>query len=118
MEKNPPYTNHPEQNWVQQLKKILLAGVGAIALAEKEIEQFIKKAIHNGSIRPEEGEEILQEVRSFQQPPPTEKNTSSHSLLEERIEHILHQLQLPTQEELQQLNQQLEQILKRLESLT
>ena len=48
-------------------RKVLLAGIGAVALAQEEIEDFVNKLVERGEIAEKDGKKLVREVMDKRQ---------------------------------------------------
>lgn len=50
-----------QEPWFYQFKKVLLAGMGAVAMAQEEMEGFVGKMVEKGEIAEQEGKKLVKE---------------------------------------------------------
>lgn len=94
----------------QLLRKIVLAGVGAMALATDEGEELINRLVERGQIAQEEGRKLVQEMRAKGQ-------ESFGASLDARIEKALDRLNVPTKKEVEELSKSIEALSKKIDAL-
>lgn len=126
LEKNP---------MVVAAHKVLLAGIGAAALAQEEIEDFINRLIERGSIAESDGrrmakdildkrrkqmeragekvQDVAEEVRSSV----TEGPKKLADDLEQRIEGVLTRMNIPTKEEVETLTSKITALTHKVDEL-
>lgn len=94
------------------ISKVINLGFGALIVTKENVEELIDEMVKKGEIRKEEAKaqvnELLKKVSSSRQ--------EIVSMIEKIVENVLHKLDIPTRNELQQMQKKLEEIIKRLES--
>ncbi|MFN3531254.1 MAG: phasin family protein [Candidatus Brocadia sp.] len=94
------------------ISKVINLGFGALIVTKENIEELIDEMVKKGEIRKDEAKaqvnELLKRVSSSKQ--------EIVSMIEKIVENVLHKLDIPTRNELQQMQKKLEEIIKRLES--
>lgn len=94
------------------ISKVINLGFGALIVTKENVEELIDEMVKKGEIRKEEAKaqvnELLKKVSSSKQ--------EVVSMIEKIVENVLHKLDIPTRNELQQMQKKLEEIIKRLES--
>jgi polyhydroxyalkanoate synthesis regulator phasin len=87
-------------------RKIMLAGVGALALTEEKVESVIQELIKKGELTEEEGKKTLAELR--------EKISQNKRELQEQIrrgvENALKKMGYASREEMKGLEQRIEEL--------
>ena len=95
-------------------RKVLLAAIGAVALAQDEIEDFINKLVDRGEIAEKDGKRLLKEIM--------EKRADQKGRLEEqlnkRIEQMFIKLNIPTKSDIESMNSRIAELTKKIEELT
>lgn len=91
-------------------RRILLAGVGAAALAQDEIEDFVAKLVERGEIAEKDGKKLLKEIM--------EKRKGDAATFEGRVsskvEELLKHMNIPTREDIDRLNEKLASLEQKL----
>ncbi|NUO09383.1 MAG: phasin family protein [Candidatus Brocadia sp.] len=94
------------------LNKVINLGFGALIVTKENIEELIDEMVKKGEIKKDEARaqvnELFKKVSSSKQ--------EIVSMIEKIVENALHKLDIPTRNELQQMQKKLEEIIKRLES--
>ena len=52
-------------SWFDMARKIMLAGVGALVLAQEEIECFVSKLVERGELAEKEGTQLIQDMKEW-----------------------------------------------------
>jgi polyhydroxyalkanoate synthesis regulator phasin len=94
------------------INKVINLGFGALIVTKENVEELIDEMVKKGEIKKDEAKaqvnELLKKVSSSKQ--------EIVSMIEKIVENVLHKLDIPTRNELQQMQKKLEEIIKRLES--
>jgi poly(hydroxyalkanoate) granule-associated protein len=80
-------------------RKVLLAGIGAVALAQEEIEDFVNKLVERGEIAEKDGRKLVNEVMDKRKRG-TEK---AEDILARRVQEILARMNVPTKADIEVL---------------
>ncbi len=94
-------------------RKILLAAIGAAALAQDEIEDFVNKLVERGEIAEKDGKNLMQEVleRRKRAMRVGEAEGSKH------VQEILGHLGVPSKQDVEALGDKIAELTKRVEEL-
>ncbi len=111
-------TGRPERGpFAEAVRKVLLAGIGAVALAQEEIEEFVQKLVERGELAEADGKKVVKDVLERQKKLFKEEARKAEGLLDRRIEAILNRLNLPTREEFAALNERIAELTHKIEEL-
>lgn len=101
--RNRETANSESNNWSNQLRKVLLAGVGAVVLAQEEIEDFVEKLVKKGEMAEKDGKKLLADILSRRKKEVTREVASLETDLHSRIENVLHRVKLVSKKDVDQL---------------
>lgn len=94
------------------ISKAINLGFGALIVTKENVEELIDEMVKKGEIGKDEAKTQVNEL--------FKKLSSSKqeivSMIEKIVENVLHKLDIPTRNELQQMQKKLEEIIKRLQS--
>ena len=94
-------------------RKILLAAIGAAALAQDEIKDFVDKLVERGEIAEKDGRKLMKELR--------EKRRKRFGRLEEmshkHIQEALDRMNVPSKKDVDELNAKLSELTRKIEEL-
>jgi poly(hydroxyalkanoate) granule-associated protein len=116
-------TNGKEEQsrFSEMLHKVLLASIGAVALAQEEIEDFIEKLVERGEIAEKDGRKMMRDVmdkRRKQAEDVAEKTqTKTEDQLNKRVEEILHRLNVPTKADIDALGVKVTELATKVDDL-
>ncbi len=106
--------------FVDVAHKVLLAGVGAAALAQDEIEDFVNRLVERGEIAEADGKKMLKDITKKRKKvvdasAETTKKVSSD--LEKRIEEAMSKMNIPTKDEIEALGAKITALTKKVDEL-
>ncbi len=94
-------------------RKLLLAAIGATALAQEEIEGFVRRLIDKGEIAEKDGRKLLHEVMDKRR-----KHTSkTEDELTKRFENVMNRLSIPSKTDFDALNEKITALAKKIDEL-
>ena len=95
-------------------RRMMLAGIGAVALKHDEIEEFIDKLVERGEIAKKDREDLIKEIR--------EKYKKSHEGEEspghKKVAEMMERFSVPTKKDFDELNKKLADLEKKIDELT
>lgn len=94
-------------------RKILLASVGAMALAHDEIEDFLNKLIERGELAESDGRKLMDEIREHRRT----NLGRAEDRLTSRLESMLKHLNIPTKAEMESLSEKIAVLSKKLDEM-
>lgn len=108
--------------------KVLLAGVGAVALSKDELEDFVAKLVERGEIAEQDGRKLVKEIwdrrRSDTEQKAGELQETAEGRVErveaavdEQIERILTRLNVPTKSDIDALSEKIGVLSQKVDSL-
>jgi poly(hydroxyalkanoate) granule-associated protein len=99
------------------LRRVLLAGVGAMALAQEEVEDFVNKLIERGEIAEKDGRKLVNDIMERRK---SKSQESTHRLEEEverRMENLLNRMNVPSKSDIEKLNAKITELSKKVDTL-
>lgn len=94
-------------------RKVLLAGIGAVALAQDEIDDFIGKLVERGEIAEQDGKRLISEIMDKRK----RSADKAEDEFTKRIEEILDRMNVPTKEDINKLGQKITNLTKKVDEL-
>lgn len=94
-------------------RKVLLASIGAVALAQDELEDFVDRLVERGEIAEKDGKKLVREImdRRKKQAQKTEDQVSK------RVEEILDKMNVPTKADIEALGDKIAALAKKVDEL-
>jgi len=106
----------PDQNsstLLTGLRRVLLAGVGAVALAQEEIEDFVNKLVERGEIAEKDGRQLVNDIMKRRR----EKAQKAQESLDNRIENLLDRMNIPTRKDIETLSAKIAMLAEKVDEL-
>ena len=103
--------------------KVLLAGIGAAALAQEEIEDFVNRLVERGEIAEADGKKMMKDVlekrkQMVKMPSaPKVQPKKITSDIEKRIEEVMAKMNIPTKDEIEALSAKITALTKKVDEL-
>lgn len=94
-------------------RKVLLAGVGAVALAQDEAEEFVNKLIERGQIAEQDGKKLLRDLVERRK----KEAARAEDELDRRAEELLNRLNVPTKADIEALAARIAELDRKLDEL-
>jgi poly(hydroxyalkanoate) granule-associated protein len=102
---------------LEMTRKVLLAGIGAVALTQEEIEKFVNKLIDRGEIAEKDGRKLINDVVDKRRKRVEEVRTEAEDGLDKRIEHLLERMNVPTKADIDALSAKITTLTKKVDEL-
>ena len=102
------------------VRRIVLAGVGAVAVAQEEAEEFVNKLIERGEIAEKDGRKLLTDIRERRkkvQDTAQEKAQNVSEGLDSRMEGLLDRLNVPTKSDIEELSEKIAVLAEKVDTL-
>lgn len=95
------------------LRKILIAGIGGVALAQDELEKFLHKLVDRGEIAEKDARKLIDEVISRRK----EEAKKAEVEVDKRLEEILARMSVPTKADIDALSEKIVKLTEKVEQL-
>lgn len=99
--------------FVDAVRKVLLASIGAVALAQEEVDEFVNRLIERGEIAEKDGKRLAKEVMEKR------KKTAKKAEGEftKQFEGIMERMSIPTKDDIAQLSKKIAELSKKVDEL-
>ena len=107
-------------SFVELLRKMLLAGVGAVAMSRDETEQLVAKLVERGELAQKDAEKLLRDVQSRlrQGRPDVHEQAEKVTIrAQQGMEDFLNRLNIPSKRDIEDLSAKIAQLAARVEEL-
>lgn len=94
-------------------RKVLLAGIGTVALAQEEIEDFVNKLIERGEIAERDGRKLVEDIMERRR----KKTHEAEQQLDQRVEDLLDRMNVPTKADIEALSAKIAILTKKVDEL-
>jgi len=111
--KTAPPVEEERSPLYEAARKVLMAGIGAVALAQDEVENFINKLVERGELAEKDARKLLDEVANKRK----ETTQKAESQMEKRLEDILSRMNVPTKSDIQALSEKIAALTAKVEEL-
>jgi poly(hydroxyalkanoate) granule-associated protein len=107
-------------SFAELLRKMLLAGVGAVAMSRDETEQLVAKLVERGELAQKDAEKLLRDVQSrLRQSRPDVQGQAERvtNRAQQGMEDFLNRLNIPSKRDIEDLSAKIAQLAARVEEL-
>ena len=99
--------------FVETVRKVLLASIGAVALAQEEIDEFVNRLIEKGELAEKDGKRLAKEV--FEK---RKKHTQkAEKELNKQVEDVMGRINIPTKDDIETLSKKIAELSKKVDQL-
>jgi polyhydroxyalkanoate synthesis regulator phasin len=95
---------------LESLRKVVLASIGAVAVAQDEAEDLINKLVERGEIAREEGRKLVDDMMA-------KRRERVEAQFDTRVESALGKMNVPTKADLKVVEKKLDQLNQKLDKL-
>ena len=95
------------------VRKVLLASVGAVALAQDELEDFVNKLVDRGEIAEKDGRSLVHDMVEKRK----KQTAKAEQELDQRIEELLHRMNVPTKSDIEALSAKVTELSAKVDEL-
>jgi polyhydroxyalkanoate synthesis regulator phasin len=95
------------------VRRMMLAGIGAIALKHDELEEFVDKLVERGEIARKDGENLVNEMKERRSKYFHNESGYTHK----RFAEFLDRFAVPTKNDLNELNEKITSLEKKIDEL-
>jgi poly(hydroxyalkanoate) granule-associated protein len=95
------------------VRKVLLASVGAVALAQDEIEDFVNKLVERGEIAEKDGKALIKDLMEKRK----KQTEKAEKELDGRIEELLRRMNVPTKGDIEDLSTKITELTEKVDAL-
>ena len=91
-------------------RKVLLAGMGAVALTQDEAEKFVDKLVERGEIARKDAKKLVREVAE-------KRSKRGRDELDKRVQEFLDRMNIPTKSDLEALSAKIAALTEKVDKL-
>lgn len=103
---------------VSSLRRILLAGIGAVVLAQEEIEDFLDRMVDRGEIADADARKLLRDLQDGRLRVAQQTTERTEGEMDRRVESVLSRLNIPSKSEIDRLNARIAELNTKVDQLT
>lgn len=94
-------------------RKLMLGGIGAVGLAQDELEKLAQRLVDRGQIAEEDAKRLVREVTDRRQ----KETERAEEQVEKRVEDLLKRMNVPTKSDIEALSAKIEALSKKVDEL-
>jgi poly(hydroxyalkanoate) granule-associated protein len=94
-------------------RKLMLASVGAVALAQDELEALAKRLVERGQIAEQDGRRVVRDIMERRR----RETQKAEDEMERRVEDLLQRMNVPTKSDIETLSAKIEALSKKVDEL-
>ena len=98
-------------------RKVLLAGIGAVALTQETIEDFVSKLVERGEIAEKDGKKLVGEVLEKRKKQAEKGTKTAQDEMDKRVETILGRMNVPSKSDIESLSNKITALTKKVDEL-
>jgi len=102
---------------LETVRRVLMAGVGVVVLAQEEVEEFVNKLIERGEIAEKDGRKLINEVIENRKKQAQDTKQATQEEFDKRLEGLLDRLNVPTRGDINKLNAKVTELTAKVEEL-
>ncbi len=95
------------------LRRVLLAGIGAVALAQDEMDEFVGRLVDRGEIAEKDGRKLVQELRDRRR----ERVHGAEENLEPKIQKLMDRMNVPSKKDMEALSEKIGRLADKVDEL-
>ncbi len=99
------------------LRQVVLAGIGAVNLAQNEVEGFVSKLIDKGDIAEKDGRSLINEFMQKRKKRAEESGKRVEAEIEKRMESLLSRMNIPSKKAIETLTQKVAELSEKVDAL-
>ena len=104
-------------NFADLLHRVLLASIGAVALAQEEIEDFVNRLVERGEIAEKDGKKVVKDVMENRKKQAQKSAHKAEDEVNKQVEQILERLNVPSKADIDSLTEKIASLSKKVDEL-
>jgi poly(hydroxyalkanoate) granule-associated protein len=97
----------------EMLRRVFLATVGAVAIAQEELEALVNKLVERGEIAEKDGKKLINEMMEKRK----NKTVSVGDEIGKSVENVLNKMNIPSKADVDVLSQKITALSKKIDDL-
>lgn len=103
--------------FIDAARNVLLASIGAVALAQDELEEIVDRLVDRGELAEKDGRKLLKDLVERRKQKTERSRSELGEDLERRIEKVMHRLNVPTKRDIDELSRKLAILSEKVDDL-
>ena len=112
-ESKTPKGKEERRSIFELARKMLLASVGAMALAQDEVEDFVNRLVERGEIAEKDGRKLVNEIMDRRK----KESKKAEDEMSKHVQDTLERLNVPTKADIEALGDKIAALTKKVEDL-
>ena len=109
----PPVEREPHNALYEALRKVLLAGIGVVAIAQEEIDDLVEKLVERGEIAEKDGKKLIHEINEKRK----NQSKKAEDQVSKRIEDALDRMNVPRKSDIDALGEKITVLTAKVDEL-
>jgi poly(hydroxyalkanoate) granule-associated protein len=97
----------------EMLRRVFLAAVGAVAIAQEELEALVNKLVERGEIAEKDGKKLINEMMEKRKG----KTANVSDEIGKSVENVLNKMNIPSKADVDMLSQKIAALSKKIDDL-
>ena len=102
-----------QSQMAEMLRRVLLATIGAAAIAQEEIEALVNRLVERGEIAEKDGKKLVHEMMDKRK----SKTTKFEDEINKNVESVLGRMNIPSKADVEALSQKIAALSKKIDDL-
>lgn len=102
---------------VDAVHRVLLAGIGAVALAKEDMEDLVSKLVERGEIAEADGRKMMKDIMERRKKQASVQTKKAEDALDQRVEDVMNRMNIPTKDEIEVLSAKITALTKKVDEL-
>lgn len=98
-------------------RNILLASIGAVVVAQEELEVFVNRLVERGELAEKDGRSLVKDLMERRKQKAERARTDVGDQLEQRMEQLLTRLNVPTRRDIEALSAKVTELSRKVDKL-
>lgn len=94
-------------------RRVLLAGIGAVSLAQDEVEDFVNKLIERGELAEKDGRKLMREIMDKRK----KHMEEAEGEIGKRVEEVLDRMNVPSKGDIEALSEKIAALSRKIDEL-
>ena len=94
-------------------RKLMLASIGAVALAQDELESLAQRLVERGQIAEQDSKRLVRDIMERRR----QETQKAEDQMEKRVEELLQRMNVPTKSDIEALSAKIEALSKKVDEL-
>lgn len=97
----------------EAVRKLVLASIGAVAIAQEEMEALVNKLVERGELAEKEGKKIIGELKERR----NKKSAKAEAEFNKRVEELMTSMNVPSKSDIDALSKKISDLDKKIDGL-